>query len=376
MQAILRQVVVVLVGTCSIVNAQSIEPAVLQEHVDAARDAAGLIGAGAAVLVDGNLVAAVVSGKRKANSDAVLTVDDKWHVGSITKSMTSTVIGRLVERDVLQWDSRLADLLPDMATAWNAKWNDVTLLQLLTHTSGLPANVSAAVQLVRPRERKERHVARRAALIDILSQPPKSEPGTTMTYSNVGYTLAGFIAAERAGTTWEDLIEAELFRPLDLKSAGFGPPLGTHPLDQPWGHQRALLMRNAMDPNGLADNTPVIGPAGTVHMSMRDLATYGWEHLRGEAGASSYLKQATFQKLHTAVLEDYACGWVNRQHDWADGRVIWHNGSNTFWYAEQWLVLSREAVVVIVTNDGNISGAQKEFAKLAEAITAMLPVAE
>lgn len=362
-----------LLDACSLARAQTIDQAVLQQHLDAARESAGLIGAGAAVLVDGQVVATVVSGKRKANSDAVLTVDDKWHVGSITKSMTATVVGRLVERGALAWDSRLPDLLPELASGWHPDWNAVTLLQLLTHTSGLPPNVPASVQFVRPSDRQKIHEARRIALIDILSSTPQSEPGTKMTYSNVGYTLAGFIAAERAGTTWEDLIEAELFRPLDLKSAGFGPPIGENPIDQPWGHQRFLLIRNAMDPAGPADNTPVIGPAGTVHMSMHDLARYGWEHLQGEAGASPFLKESTFQKLHTAVLDDYACGWVDKPHDWADGRVLWHNGSNTFWYAELSLIPSRNAVLVIVTNEGNISGAQTEFAKLSQTITAILP---
>ena len=197
-----------------------------------------------------------------------------------------------------------------------------------------------------------------------------------MVYSNVGYTLAGFIAAERSGISWEALMEQELFVPLNLTSAGFGPPVGDQPLDQPWGHQRALFFRSPADPNILADNSPIIGPAGIVHMSMQDLAMYGWQHLHGEQTNSSYLKSATFRKLHKAVMKDYAFGWIDWQRKWAEDRVLWHNGSNTFWYALVVLIPSRNAVIVIVTNDGYIAKAQPAFMSLAETITTALPAPE
>ena len=106
---------------------------------------------------------------------------------------------------------------------------------------------------------------------------------------------------------------------------------------------------------------------------MSDLGKYGWEHLRGETSDAALLKSQTFQKLHKAVIDDYAYGWIDWQREWADGRVLWHNGSNTLRYVLDMLVPSRNAVLVIVTNDGYLAKAQPEFFKLAESIVTELP---
>ena len=376
MWRLIRSTIAVFAGFVTASAAAQEEPVtsqVLQESADRLRKEAHLVGVGTTLLIDGEIVAAAVSGTRRQGSDVAVTVDDKWHIGSITKSMTATVIAKLVERGQVSWDSSLPDLLPGMAMNFDQSWGDVTLHNVLTHTAGLPANFSLLQRLDWPDNRDAVHARRKELLTEILAQPAESSPGAAFVYSNVGYTLAGFIAAEKVGTTWEALIEEELFKPLRLDSAGFGPPQGDQPLDQPWGHQRALFMRSPMDPRKRADNSPVMGPAGTIHISMADLARFGWEHLEGEAGESKLLQQETFQKLHEPVMKNYACGWVNMQRDWAGGRFLWHNGSNTMWYSLLVLIPSKDAVLVFVTNDGDIAGAESRFFKLAETISSKLP---
>jgi len=342
----------------------------LQEQVDALRQKTGLIGVGVTVMVDGKIIAAAASGERKKGSGVAVTVDDKWHHGSITKSMTATVIAKLVERGSLAWDTPLPDLLPEMAADMDAGWKEVTLHHILSHSAGLPANFPLRVMSLWPEDAEALREARREELAKVLAKPPKSVAGEAFVYSNVGYTLAGFIAAENAETNWESLMEQELFAPLKLDSAGFGPPQGAGEIDQPWGHRVQLLWKVPVDKH--ADNTPVIGPAGIVQMSMADLATYGWEHLRGERGHSTLLKSDTFQRLHTAVISDYGYGWVCEKNKWGEDRVFWHNGSNTLWYSLLALVPSKNAVLVLVCNDGKISTADPAFVELAETITGTL----
>ena len=361
------------VGQESVSYAQQLDSAWLQEKLDVLRHDLDLVGAGATVVVDGSAVASAVSGTRRQSSDVGVTLDDQWHVGSITKSMTATVIARLVEQGQLSWDSPLPDLLPATFDKIDPSWSKVTLVHLLNHTAGLPANFPALAQFERPTDPDELHAARQRHLLKVLSSAAQSAPGQKMAYSNVGYTLAGWIAAEKAKTGWEQLMQQQLFEPLNLSTAGFGPPRGTQPLDQPWGHRRNLFMRTPAPPDGLADNTPIMGPAGTVHMSMADLGRYGWMHLQGETQDSSFLKSVTFQKLHQGGIGHYACGWVDQHKDWADGRILWHNGSNTMWYALMVLVPSRNAVVVVVTNDGYLEKADPAFMQLAEQITTKLP---
>ena len=332
----------------------------LTKELEAVRDRIKLVGMGATVLVDGETVAEGVSGKRRQGTDSPVTLNDKWHIGSITKSMTATVVGRLVERGELSWELPVTDALPKLKSEMHEDWQKVTLNHVLTHTAGLPSNFPVQTQFQRPASPEDRNQARKEKLLEILSAPPVSKAGEKHVYSNIGYTLAGYIAATRSGMPWEKLIQQELFTPLKLKSAGFGAPTG----EQPWGHQRALFMRNPVDPDGLSDNSPIIGPAGIVHMSMKDLAAYGQQHLKGELTGTDLLKQATFQKLHKGQKDNYAYGWVDEADKWDAGRVFWHNGSNTFWYALLTVVPSRNAVIVVVTNDAHISKSAGEFFEL------------
>jgi hypothetical protein len=90
------------------------------------------------------------------------------------------------------------------------------------------------------------------------------------------------------------------------------------------------------------DNPPVLGPAGRVHCSIGDLAKYVKLHLDGEAGLSKMLTKEEFTLLHTAQSGgDYAFGWLILTRPWADGRAIFHNGSNNMNYAAIWMAPSR-----------------------------------
>ena len=75
---------------------------------------------------------------------------------------------------------------------------------------------------------------------------PSARPGTSI-YSNVGYALAGLMAEQVTGHSWEDLMRKRVFEPLGMLSAGFGPPGHAGRVDQPWGHQ-PIGKRGAADP--------------------------------------------------------------------------------------------------------------------------------
>ena len=108
----------------------------LAARVARVRDNTGLTAVAAAVIVDGELAGAAASGERRRESGISVTVDDHWHVGSITKSMTATLLAVLQEDGLLSADDALPVLLPDVEMAGG--WSACTLRHLLTHTSGAP----------------------------------------------------------------------------------------------------------------------------------------------------------------------------------------------------------------------------------------------
>jgi len=324
-----------------------------------------LVGLAASVMVDGRVVASAADGERKRGSGVPIEFGDRWHLGSITKSITATMIARRVESGQMQWSDSIDERFSDASI--HEDWKPVTLRQLLTHTSGAPANFSFWVRLMRTALGPECTKKRRQAVMYVIATKPVQPPGKKYAYSNVGYTIAGAMAETATGVSWEDLVKREVFEPLELTGAGFGPPKSpSETLDQPRGHRG--LLRWKLSASDEEDNTPIMGPAGTVHMTLRDLCTYATEHLRGELGTGKLLAADTYKRIHTPELDDYACGWVRKDPTYEIPHTMyWHNGSNTMWYALVVFIPSKNMAVAVTSNDGDIVRAESAAWAVVEA---------
>lgn len=303
--------------------------------------------AGARFTAEG-LTDVVARGVRKRGADAQVTPDDVWHVGSITKSFTSMLTARLVERGELTWSTTLTELLGTSAGRYGA----VTVAHLLSHRSGLPANATSAM-LARPAGSSTTPETvvdiRRRLTVAALATTPGGAPGEPFLYSNLGYTVLASALESKTGRSWEDLLQAEILAPLALTSVGHGAPGVVNELTQPRGNRGGT---RPIEPSFLADNPPYMGPAGRLHMTVKDLARWGQVHLAGERGQARLVSPATFVKLHTSVGADnpYAMGWVREGGPGAT--LIWHNGSNTYWYAIVAFIPEKNQGVALVSNGG------------------------
>lgn len=327
----------------------------LSEKLEAVRSESGLIGMAALIMVDGEIVEQAAVGTRQKKGDTALEPTDLYHVGSIGKSISATAIARLVERGQIGWDDPLIEVAPDFASAIDPGWHEVTLDMLLSHRAGLP---KLGLKQMFQGDTAETPLTqqRRTILSEMLSDPPTVALGSTFAYRNSGYALAALMAEAATGRVWEDIVIEDVAKPLSLSSAGFGAPRGQ---DVPWGHRKVFWLKFAMDPVNNPDNPPFMSAAGTMHMTLQDLATYGHAHLTREP---TLLSDATYERLHTPQLDDYGYGWVIFEHrKWADGPVIWHNGSNTMWYALLALAPAKNMVVVMASNDGDIKKADPAF---------------
>lgn len=327
-----------------------------------------LVGMAAIVMTGDAVVAEAEAGFRTKEKTDALHASDLFHVGSIGKSMSATAIAGLVEDGIMGWDDTLGQRLPDVPM--DAGWREVSLHQLLTHTGSIPRAPIAAMMNSVTEPVRLREVRRETAAI-LLSKPPTTAPGSAFAYSNEGYMLASVMAEEATGAMWEDIIRTRLKAPLGLASLGFGAPKGETPGSVPWGHRKIGAVKLAMNPAANADNPAWMAAAGTMHMTLDDLLIYGRAHLDAGRGDDALLSVATFERLHTPVMNDYAYGWVVQARDFGSGEepVIWHNGSNTMWYALLVLLPDRDTLIVIATNDGSgLDRTQPAFDALAAQI--------
>lgn len=309
----------------------------------------GLVGLGAIVLKNGVNQGIAVSGERAIKTGISLNVNDKWHIGSITKSVTATLVARLIEGKRLSWNTSINRVLGSSAVLHD-DWKNVSVMDLLTHTSGAAPNFPLSVLFKNPKEGQDRILARRKAVFKLLKKRSNYPCKTKHVYSNVGYTIIGVLVEQITGRSWENLVRAEIFEPLGLESAGFGPPQDiADDLEQPRGHRKRFLSSKRVKVGTSTDNTPIIGPAGTIHMNLTDLAKFANEHLCGNQGEGELLSRDSYNLLHSPALDNYACGWVVNED-----KTLWHNGSNTMWYAFLAFEPQSKRVIAVTANDPNI----------------------
>jgi CubicO group peptidase (beta-lactamase class C family) len=311
----------------------------------------------ALAMIGGEVRANGAVGLRRLGGTEAVTRNDKWHIGSCTKSMTATLAAMLVERGQLRWDTRVGEVFPELRESMEPTWVPVTLEMLLSHRSGAPGEApenlwrNARAQVGSPMEQRMSFVN------GLLLRRPESPPGTRYIYSNQGYAIAGAMLERVTRKPWEELMRRELFGSCNLTSSGFGAPAAPGRVDQPWGHAGAEMM--PVEPGPQADNPPAIGPAGTVHATLTDFARYAALHAVGDRMGTLFLKRDGFRKLHTAPDDqDYALGWIVAPRPWAGGDALTHNGSNTMFFFVVWIAPAKDAVFVAAANCAG-AGAEK-----------------
>lgn len=310
---------------------------------------------GAAVVWQGRTLGIGVCGVRKRGEESKVTLDDAFHLGSCSKAMTATLCARLVEQKKLAWDSPVGPRFQPVIQKIDAGWNDARLEQLLTNCAGAPGSLDAGGLWAALRFSKEEPRKQRLALAKgVLAFPPQTTPGATYAYSNGGFALAGAMAEIATDVDFETLMRRELFEPLRMAGAGFGPPeegkapCGHHANGKPAGFA------------AFADNPAAISPAGRIHAPIGDWAKFIALHLDAENQRARFLEPDSFRRLHapgSGAGESYAMGWLVGERPWAGGRVLMHSGSNTMWFCTVWIAPEKDIAFLVATNQGGDAAA-------------------
>ena len=324
----------------------------LAARLERARSAHGVPGMGAAVL-RGDRIAIAVAGKRRVDRDAPLVATDAFHLGSDTKSMTASVVARLVERRVLRWDETVAEALPGIAPRMDPAFRPVTLDMLMRHVAGLPTGDAFTPEFTAGFDDEHWPIAKQRAWMAerFLSRPPVGTPGTRFAYSNYGYLILGHVVEHATGRTWEELMREEVFEPLAMTGCGFGPTATSARPGGNWGHD---VKDGAYVPTE-EDNPPLIGPAGTVYCPLVDWAKFAAAH--AGSGPAGWLTPGSLAHLHgpatfagTPPDKDIALGWgVTR----TDPPRLTHAGSNGYNDAEIVVIPRLHAAVLVTCNAGD-----------------------
>ena len=240
--------------------------------------------------------------------------DTLFAVGSLSKGFLGAITDKLVKDGVFSWDETLETLLPP-GTPLSKDAAQITLLQLATHTSGLPRQpltyktLKYFVEYLFNGENFYRHFDD-AYIFGYLSDFEADNPGKPH-YSNIGYGLLGYIVERRTGLTVDELLKEIIVKPLGLKCTGFVPeelPCNAIRAHGYAGDEPKFIARG--DPTPDWHFTPFMRGAAGVYSNARDLLNYAAAHLNGKKTKLDAVLSDTMRIRYPQPERAAAIGWV------------------------------------------------------------------
>jgi CubicO group peptidase (beta-lactamase class C family) len=168
---------------------------------------------GIAVLVakDGNVLYRKGFGYADIKNKIPVTPDTKFRIGSVTKQFTASAILKLQENNLLSVNDKLSKFIPDFP-----RGDEVTIHQLLTHTSGIHSYTSNKDFI----GKVTKTVLPDTLINSIKKDPYDFNPGEKWLYNNSGYFLLGYIISKVSGKSYAEYLKETFFDPLHMENTG------------------------------------------------------------------------------------------------------------------------------------------------------------
>ena len=276
----------------------------------------------AAKRCEGVVVATYVPGTKRVYAAGTtgrlglqLDGDTLFEIGSITKTLTASLLAEMVQRGEVKLDDPVSLHLPANVRVPERGGRQITLVDLATHTSGLPGLPSN----IYPKDMANPYSDYTTAMLDefLASHVLTRDIGSKYEYSAVGMGLLGRALGHRLGTSWEAALEERVLRPLGMRStrATLGPHLRRR-LAQ--GHDEAGKPTSAWD-------IPALPAMGALKSSANDLVTFLAANM--EPGSRPF--GALFAPMHTprtTMDEETKVGLAWQVGHATNRSMVWHGG--------------------------------------------------
>ena len=290
-----------------------------------------------------------------------------FDIGSVTKQFTAAAIMKLEMGGRLSTEDRLSKYFKNVP----AGKSEITIHQLLRHSSGLVSNVGGDYE----------RIAEAAFVDTVMKSPLKFRPGTAFSYSNIGYSLLGMIVEKVSGMPYESFLYRNLWHPAGMEQTGYRRPdfsddlvaTGYQNDDRVWGKP----MEKQWDEDGpfwhLKGN-------GGILSTVEDMFRWNQALL-----TDCVLSEGAKAKLYRPKLREgedsasyYAYGWD--VHRTPRGTTFyWHNGSNGIFFADFYRFIDEGTTVIVLTNKSNgFQGTGREVARMlfSPDYEAVVPIAD
>jgi serine-type D-Ala-D-Ala carboxypeptidase/endopeptidase len=153
------------------------------------------------------------AGSLDDGTDRAVDGDTVFEIGSITKTFTDLLLEDCVERGEMNLNDRVAKYVPASVKMPSRNGKEITLLELATHTSGLPLDIK---NVASPNPHNPFDYTPEQLYAFLSDCPLDSDPGTRFEYSNLGMGLLGHVLTLVEKTNYESLVIDRICRPLQM----------------------------------------------------------------------------------------------------------------------------------------------------------------
>lgn len=297
-------------------------------YVQETMDKLHIPGAAIVIIKDSSIVSMKGYGLRQIGTSDSVDVHSVFRIASLSKGFGAMLTGILVEKGVLCWDDSVTHYLPDFQMHTEEATKNMTIRNLLSHTTGLPRH--AYTDCLEDGSEFDKIV------FELRDVPLIGKVGQFYSYQNVAYSIIASIIEKATGKSFEQVLQEELFSPLmiDDGSYSFMDMVQTENRANP--HVKVARKRWAK--TRIQDKYYNAIPAGGINASIADMSQYLLALMGNRPGVISqetlddmftpqvrtYVRYKYFAKWKYARKPYYGLGWRllrNKQDE-----IVYHGG--------------------------------------------------
>ena len=284
-----------------------------------------------------------------------------FHIASVSKPFTAAAVVKLVEQGKLNLDDFIVKHIPEFEMK-DSRFKQITIKQILTHTSGIPRHVSVGDW--------ENPVYGDKALDknleDIKPLMLDFQPGTEFTYSNSAFDILGIIISRASGMTFEEYVRSNILIPSGMTQSFYSKPQDTLPVN--WAIPYSYGIETQIwSPYPYSEN---YFPSSGLHTTLLDMCNWGMLYANNGRHKDNIVIKPDFFSLLSVPNFDTPWGdkiglsWFIKAYL---GRpIIMHQGNDTGFESLMYVYTKDSISIIIMANrdfsrTGRIINAVSEF---------------
>jgi D-alanyl-D-alanine carboxypeptidase len=322
----------------------------------------GVPSAQVAVVENGQLTYVKAYGQARLDPPLAARTDMRYSIGSISKQFTAAAVLMLQEEHKLTLDDKVEKFVPGLT-----RGNEVTVRQLLSHTSGYqdywPQDYVPPFMLTAVDSRK---------ILDMWAHKPLDfDPGTHWQYSNTNFVIAGLIVQKVSGMPFLDFLRQRIFKPLHMQSVA---DIDQNTLN---ATDATGYFRYALGPARLApkEGKGWLFAAGELAMTAEDLQKWNISIIKKTLlKPESYKELETEVRLKNGTSTDYGLGIGVR--NMYGHRILRHGGEVSGFTSSSVILPDDGVAVVVLTNQDAVEASGKIAQAIVTRLVPMQPQAD